>query len=165
MPKASHRLDLLLVPENIDADAPTDVLWEEFVQRGWMLGDGAAGPHGGDVIAGGFVRARVDRPSRIALFANALGGFRVGCPVSKRSIVPAFSAAYEAFRTGAPRELCCPACGAIHALESLDYAPAARYGRMAIWFADVATPSVSDEALALVRRALGPVATVLKRVG
>lgn len=113
-PRASSRLRLFLVPGPAGGPPAAEVL-AGLAEIDWGVGADA-------------VRAWSGAPR---FFANAQGGFRVSCPTTGGSLVAGFPAALEAWRLGGPRQLAC-ACGAVHDLDTLAYAPAAAFASTAI---------------------------------
>lgn len=166
MPHASHRLDLLLVPDDPERALDLDALAALFQiwQSAGALQNGAPGPERDRIIEGGFVRMSVDRPGRVALYANQQGGFRVWCPATRQGLAMAFSKAVERWRAGEPRSLRCPACGALHPLEALVLEPPGAFASGALVFADVGTAEIQPDAMRALTDALGPLRMVLRRV-
>lgn len=157
MPVPTHRLDLVVVPTPPDRWVDLAPLLARWSDRG-LLTDGAA-----ELVPGGVARVRVDRPDGVVLYANRQGGFRVGCPRCAANLVPAFSAAMRSWRAGGPRACACPACRVDLPLESLEFAPAAAFGRTAMVFHDVAAPTLTDAARADLDEAVGTWRIVLRR--
>lgn len=165
MARPGHRLDLLLVPPDPDARPveALNALLRELKQRGVVGAAGQPGPEAARWVEGGFARLRVDKPDRITLYANAQGGFRVRCPTCGANLVPTFSAALTAWRSGGPRRCTCPSCGADPPLEALDFQPPAAFGRVALVTHDAGGSALTGEAQALVQQHLGPWRQVLSR--
>ena len=139
VPRASHRLDLLLVPDEPER-VPDAAAFAEICER-WreegVLGEGGrGGPRAAALVEGGFSRLSLDLPGRVGFYANQLGGFRVRCPETGEPIVPAFNLAMADLRRGGPRSLHCPSCGQRHALEGLAFLPEAAFARGALILAD-----------------------------
>ena len=155
MPRASHRLDIVLVPINPDQEVDVNAL------RGLV----AQWRGRGDLVSGGQDAIRVDIPRRVALYGNQQGGFAVRCPSSAENIVPAFNRAVTTWRAGGSRSLRCPSCGDTHPLESLEFAPPAAFAMGAIVLAGVATAAISGVARAEAEAVLGPLRVILRRVG
>lgn len=153
MPRPSHRLDLVVLPD--EPCRPVPAAAAHALAAAWR----ATPPAGARGV-------RVDLPARISLYANQLGGFRVRCPVSGENLVPAFGPAIAAWRGGGPRSLVCPACGAPHALESLAFSPEAAFAAGGVVLADVASadlpPAAREQAAAHLG---GPVRVIARRVG
>lgn len=161
MPRPSHRIDVVLAVQPADRDpgAPAiDALWADLIGHGLILADGSAGPSADRLVAGGFARARTERHDAPVLYANLQGGFHVSCPVTGANVVPAFTAAVRDGR------MACPACGGVHALPDLAYAPPAAWSRAALVLADAEAATVGADGRAVVDRHLGPVAVVVRRV-
>jgi len=166
MPHPSHRLDLLVVPADPEAEierAAFERLLESWEATGWIEGDGP-GPAVGELLPGGFARVWRDDPGRVVLYANQQGGFRVQCPDTEAIISPAFGAALVAWKHGEQRVLDCPGCGEPHALEDCELRPHGAFGRGAVVFADAASTLLSSNARAALAEALGPVDVVIRRV-
>ena len=162
----SHRLDLNLVPSDPDS-RPIEragVLLERLQALGITDASGWAGVHASTLVPGGFRRIRIDDPGQVVLYANQIGGFRVACPDAGVSLVPEFRKALSAWRSGGVRALPCPACGSVHPLESLAYAPNATFGRMAVVISEVEDASLAVDAAAWVSEALGEWVLVRRRV-
>lgn len=167
MPPASHRLDLLLVPDQPERplDRPAwDALLRSWIGRGHVRGTGP-GPAAEALIEGGFRRLWLDDPGRVTFFGNHQGGFRVTCPATGLPIAPRFSEALTRWRGGGPRALDCPACGASHLLEAVRLDPPGAFGPFAVCLADVSALHLRPAARLEVEAALGPMVTVWKRVG
>lgn len=151
MPRPSHRLDLCVLPA--DPDRPVPAAAARALVAAWK----AAPPAGARAV-------RVDLPGEPSLYANQLGGFRVRCPETGENLVPAFGKAVRAWRHGGARSLACPACGQAHALEALDYAPAAAFAMGGVVLADVQESGLDPAALAVAAAHLGgPVRVIGKR--
>jgi len=128
--------------------------------------DATGGPgEGADwLVPGGFRRLRIDDPGRPVLYANQVGGFRVACPRDPGNVVRAFRQALIGWKAGGPRSMNCPACGDVHALEALDYAPAAAFGRLSIAIGEVEDANPGPDVQALIARFLGPCTLIRIRV-
>lgn len=124
---------------------------------------GAPGPSADRWVDGGFARLRVDDPGRTTLYANRQGGFRVQCPVDGSNIADSFARQVTAWRSGGPRALTCPACGAAHALEEVAAQPPLAFADLAVVTADADAPTPTPWAMALATRSLGPVRLVRTR--
>ena len=167
MPRARHRLDLLLIPRD-----PERVLertkWDSLMARWERMGvlqeerPGASAEH---LIRGGFDRLWLDQPGGIRLFANQQGGYRVHCPDCGSLITGAFVPALGAWRRGGERRMDCPECEASPSLESLDFRPRAGFAAWALVVSDVRSLELEQSFLDQAEAALGPLQTVLQRVG
>ena len=160
MPPAAHRLSLHLLPA--DPEAPVGAvraLFATLQAEGW-LADERPGPRA--LVAGGFLRARLETFDTVRFVSNWQGGFHVRCPVDARDVVGGFGRALEAWRAGGPRALGCD-CGAVHPLEALVYAPDAGFARGWITLADIADVRLDPVALARARAVVGEVRIVLRR--
>ena len=155
MPHASHRLDLVLLPVDPEAE-PDRPAFADFANR-WSGRLEQA-------IVGGARGLRLDDPGRVSLYANQQGGFRVRCPRSGENLASAFSAAVERWRSGAPRAMCCPACGEEHALEEITLIPPGGFARFAVVFVDAATLNLEPEPRAELESALGPLREIARRI-
>lgn len=156
MARATHRLDLLLVPGlDVPIERAHEVL-SALVQSGVCEPGGDAGPEGTAWVPGGFARIYVERPQGLTLFANRTGGFRVQCPDTAAPIVASFQQAMGRWRAGGPRTLSCPACDAIHDLDQLGFQPPAAFGTWALVTADAGSPELCAEARAQVEALIGP---------
>jgi len=129
---------------------------DQLLERLQLKSGRKPGSRAGELVDGGYASIRVDLPDDLVLYANGQGGFHVTCPVSGDNVVPTFGRALTAWRAGGPRALECPACGATHALEHLEFAPPAVFGRGAIVLVDVADATVRDAARGQLEEALGP---------
>ena len=163
MPRASHRLDVLLVPT--DPDRAGDAAAFAAVEAAWRCAGHLTAAGRGALVPGGFARLWFDAPGRVTLFANQQGGFRVTCPTQATNIAVAFSAAVESWRAGGPRALTCPACGARHPLEDATLAPPGAFARYAVVFADARSADPTPEARGALEAALGPLRVIARRVG
>ena len=158
-PRPGHRLDLYVVPEGRRPLPEHAELVARLAEV--ELGPGRVPAEAAErVVEGGFSSVRVDRPGGVHLYANGQGGFRVSCPASGDSIVPAFSKALSAWRQGGERALICPSCGDEHALEAVDFRPAAAFGSGALVLADVQDARLRPEGHALLEEILGPFTVV-----
>lgn len=165
MARASHRLDLVVVAGD-PADRPLSVESTLGALRdvGVIVGAGEPGPRAEALVAGGFVRVRVDDPGRTVLYANGQGGFVVRCPRGT-VVTHAWTSAYAAWKTGGPMEVRCPACGEVHPFGGLDYAPPATYGRFAVVIADAADGELAPAGASLFRGLFGTFSVIGRRVG
>ena len=164
----SSRLDLVLVPADpLRNESDGRWLLEDLVADGTIEPGGRAGVGAAEWLSAGFSRVSLDRPvptpDGLAFWSNRTGGFRVACPATGRSIVPAFGAATTGWRAGGPRTVPCPACGVVHRLEDLAYAPAAAFGPWAIVTSDAGGTTLTASASARVESWIGPHAVVLRR--
>lgn len=146
--KPTHRLAALLVPQDPALEpSPSAVqhCLDGLRARGILSGD-RPGPRVDSWSPGGFRRLRVDRPGRLALYANRQGGFHVRCPACKAQVAREMSAAWSR-RLGA---VACPACHQDTELAALEYRPPAAFARFALELSDVQTlvllpaPEITD---------------------
>lgn len=177
MARATHRLDLLVLPR--DPDAPADALAPviaAWVAAGFLrVGDDALASTGPGftsgtlrhayalgaraLVAGGVGHVVWMREAAARFLANRSGGFRVRCPSSGALVTDRLHPAMAAWRAGGPRVLAC-ACGGTHDLAVLDYVPAAGFARGWIELDDVGGADLVAEA-----RALAPDVRVVLRRG
>ena len=160
MPHASHRLDLLVVPT--DLHHSIDEAQTARLFAGWGLNSVGRSESMERLIEGGCNRIWLDRPGRLWLYGNQLGGFRVYCPESKALISAEFGRAHLAWKTGAARMLTCP-CGTEHALEDCVCSPPAAFATWAIVFADVESISLTPLVDSSIQAAIGPYRVVTRR--
>ena len=167
MPNPSHRLDLLITPNEAEREVGWDAVdavvgrWE---QMGALVGD-RPGPEVDRLVRGGFERFWVERAQRVRLFGNQQGGFYTTCPQTGGNIAACFQRALLHWRTGGERALSCPECGGEHALEALTYRPEVAFARGAVVFS--AVQSVQPEPLVLtdLEGPFGAVRVIHRRVG
>ncbi len=167
MPYASHRVDLHVVPEDPDAPPSSawDALWARGIAAGWWSADGDAGDRASEVVEGGFARATLERATPMRLVANGLGGFQVRCPGCAAPLARPWQIALAAWRSGGPRTLTCPACGAASDLHHLDLRPPAAFFQMGLQLVDVGYVAVAPALRASWEAELGPLRVVARRVG
>lgn len=135
--KPSHRLAALLVPEDPTLEPSPDQVQaclDGLRSRGLLSGDGP-GPNVDSWSPGGFRRLRVDRPGRLALYANRQGGFHVRCPDCQSSVVAEMSRAWSKRQPS----LVCRSCAQETGLPDLTYLPPAAYARFALELSQVQT--------------------------
>ena len=160
MPHASHRLDLLVVPtdphQTID-EAQTARLFAD-----WGLDAMGRSGNMERLIEGGCKRVWLDRPGRLWLYGNQLGGFRVACPDTNALISSEFGRAHRAWKAGAARMLACT-CGADHALEDCVFSPPAAFSTWAIVFADIEGISLTPLVESSIQATIGPYRVVTRR--
>jgi hypothetical protein len=159
----SHQLELLLVPREPWLVSRGLALLDRLRAEGVLDAGGAPGPAARRWCSGSFARLWLDDPGRVVLYANRQGGFRVQCPIRGEPIVRAFEAAVTAWRAGGPRELVCPGCGQIHALDDVAASPPLAFGRFAIVTSDVGHADLTPEGLAWAEEELGPTRMVARR--
>ena len=156
MPRPSSHLDVFLVPADL-ADLPEQSV---LVERLGSAGAGAgrsAGPRAEQLVRGGYRSVRIDRPPEPTLYANRQGGFRVSCPATGESIVPGFSKALSAWRSGGPAAVRqCPACGAEHPFDALHTAPLAAVGRGAVVLVDAGSVELTQAGNDAFNEMIGP---------
>jgi hypothetical protein len=137
------------------------------LQQAWekakLLRGDSAGDDPNGLISGGFVRLWLDLPSRMVLYANQQGGFRVSCPQTGGNIAAEFGAALSRWRSGGPRSLECSACKLPHALESCVLAPPGVFGASAIVFSDAGDIELSSRTRSDLLSAIGSFHVVVRR--
>ena len=156
MPRPSAHLDVFLVPVGL-ADLPEHAVLIDGLAAAGLASGRAAGPRAEAVLKGGYRSVRIDRPEHPTLYANRQGGFRVACPATGQTVVPAFSKALGAWRGGGQPELAgCPACGGDHAFDALDTAPLAAVGRAAVVLVDAGSVKLTEAGQAQLTELIGP---------
>jgi hypothetical protein len=167
LPRARHRLDLLLIPTDPELELPRsdwEALRAAWEDRG-LLQDDRPGTAAEQLIQGGFGRCWIDHPGGTHLFANQQGGYRVGCPSCATWITGAFVGALTSWRSGGERRMGCPRCEESVLLESLVFRPPAGFARWALVLSDVISLEPEPSLLGEAEAALGPLKFVLQRVG
>jgi hypothetical protein len=155
VPRPSPYLDLFLVPADLAALPDHDALTARLAEVGAAEGR-SAGPRAGSMVVGGYRGVRADRPPHPTLYANRQGGFRVVCPDTEVSVVPAFVAALQAWREGGVAVLePCPSCGGSHPFEALITRPPAAIGAGAVVLVDAGSAELTDAGTAAFREILG----------
>lgn len=152
-PPATRRFSLLLLPPEIE-DPPdrVDAALRALGQAGFVTSDGRPGLRG--LVEGGFAALTREGGAGVVFLSNGQGGFRVACPRTGESAVPAFNRAITAWRAGGPRRLACP-CGQPHDLADLRYRPAAGFARAWLRLADPARAELTPEGEAALVAAWG----------
>lgn len=165
MPHPSHRLDLYLVPTEPDRPPPADsaALWADLASRGWVDERGFAGLRAEELVAGGFVRARLDHPGEPVLYGNQQGGFRARCPACAGGVVRALGAALASWRAGGDRKVTCATCGVQTPLEGVDFQPAAHPARWAFVLADAEDATPTEPGLRVLSEHLGATLLIRRR--
>ncbi len=164
MPRASHRLDLLLVPSGDDVGVVA--AWRSaLIAERVTNPEGRAGPEAARLVAGGFGTVRLDIPGRRTLYANAQGGFRVACPHCGQNQVPAFTDAMRRTDRSGNAEITCSGCNAVLPLEQLEFAPPAAWGWSALELSDVASSGLTPWGDALLRAMDPSFRVVARRLG
>ncbi|MDP6933147.1 MAG: hypothetical protein QGG40_09530 [Myxococcota bacterium] len=160
------RVDLLLTPEDPDRIAdlpPYQRLLDTWRERGWLERD-SPGAARDALVTGGFARLWLDQRDRPSLFVNRLGGFRVRCPASGANVAGPFGQAVQSWRNGGSRILSCT-CGDTHPLENMDLQPPGAIACFAVVFGDARGNRLEPAALSELQEVLGPLRTLLHRVG
>lgn len=166
MPHASHKLELLWVPN--DPERPLDMgsidaLFGVWSARGLIEGD-APGRKANELIKDGFVRIWIDSPGRMWLYANQQGGFRVECPQCHEQIAGEFNRAFRDWKLGSARSLECPHCGSQPDLNDCHHRPDAAFAHWAVVLSGVQSLELGQGIQEEVEAALGGVKTVIRRV-
>ena len=165
MPIVKDRVDLIVAPLDPTHKFDESKILELFCKLGWVNHDGTAGSSAGGLIQGGFSRLWVDVPNRIALLANQQGGFRVACPTTGDSIIPAFTAANALLRKGGQNlNMDCTSCGSTHRLDGLAFRPPAIFSAGSLLIADVKQTELSTECLQVLNDVYGEVHYIARRV-
>jgi hypothetical protein len=161
MPHASRRLDLLVLPK--DVDQPLDESAVSGLFEGWGVDIRGHSPQASSLVEGGCKRIWLDQPGRLWLYGNQAGGFRVRCPTKGDNISAAFGRAHRAWKDGSPRTFDCTVCGAVHPLEACHFEPPAAFARWAVVFSDVGAPVLSAGTEAQLMAVLGPIQLIGRR--
>ena len=161
MPHASHRMDLLIVPEALDQ--PLDEAALEALFRRWGVGPNGRSDRTQTIVEGGCRRIWLDKPGRVLLYANQSGGFRVRCPESGDNIAQAFGRAHRDWKAGGSRTVGCPSCDQEHPLEGCVFEPPAAFSAWAIVLSDVGGVQLGTEFDAHVRDTIGPFQLIARR--
>lgn len=160
MPRASHRLNLLLVPADPErrpdpllAGQLFAALRAEAVTDAWDR----PGPRAEALHAGGFALFRADFPPEPVIYGNRQGGYRAVCPACGASVVAAVLQALKRWRASGDMGLRCERCGVPCSLSTVIYQPDAAPARFALELRDVERPifSPSAQVMELLERTLG----------
>ncbi len=153
--KPSHRLNLLLVPDDPERELDEAALESGLaaLRASGHLERDRPGPRVDALVVGGFALLRVDRPLEPTLYGNRQGGFYARCADCGASLAVEVGAALKRWRAGQGRGLSCPSCSSEQDLASLDYAPVAAPGRFALELRDVGSTELAE--LPELRAALG----------
>ncbi len=160
MPHASHRLDLVVVPNDLHCPLNLDAVAALFAR--WDLDDGGRSQQTNELVEGGCQRVWLDRPGRLLLYANQSGGFRVRCPRTGDNISALFGPAHRQWKSGSERQLRC-SCGEEHALEDCVFDPPGAFASWAIVFGSVNGARLMARASADLQELLGDHRVVLRR--
>ena len=160
MPHASHRLDLLVVPINPHEPLDEGVTARLFDE--WGLDGGGRCENMERFIEGGCNRIWMDRPGRLWLYGNQLGGFRVRCPDTNTLISSEFGRAHRAWKAGAERVLACP-CGSDHGLDACIFSPPAAFATWAVVFSDIGGTALTPLGESSLHAAVGPYRVLTRR--
>ena len=160
MPHASHRLDLLVLPSDLNSTA--DELAFAALSDRWHLDARGECRDSAELVEGGCRRVWFDRPGRLMLYANQTGGFRTRCPDTSAVVSSEFGRAHRAWKAGGPRTMTC-ICGAVHALEDVVLQPPGAFARWAVVFSSAEGLALTERAMADLVELFGPVRTVIRR--
>jgi hypothetical protein len=166
MPHASHKLELLLVPNVPERPldmVSIDALFDVWSGRGLIEGDGP-GRNADELIKDGFVRIWIDSPDRMWLYANQQGGFRVQCLHCDEHIAGEFNRAFRMWKKGAARCVVCPHCGVQTDLNDCQHRPDAAFACWAIVLSGVQSLGLGQGIREEVEQSLGPIKMVVRRV-
>ena len=161
MPHASHRLDLVIVPQDLEQtlhEATIQALFES-----WGVDSRGHTGKADQIVAGGCRRIWLDQPGRLWLYGNQSGGFRVQCPRCQDNISAAFGRAHRAWKQGSERVVECPSCGSVYGLEDCDFRPPAAFAHWAIVFADVGSGELQAEVSDQLTAAIGAFQVIIRR--
>ena len=161
MPHASHRIDLLVLP--VDPDQPINEGAVAGLFEVWGLDERGRCRAMDQLIEGGCGRIWIDRPSRVWLYGNQSGGFRVHCPVTKENIAGPFGVAHRTWKNGGSRTMQCPSCGDVHRLEDVIFRPPAAFARWALVFSNAASVVLPPSTSAQINAALGETQYIIRR--
>ena len=163
MPRASHRVDLLLVPDDLQRIPCAEAF--AVVKQMWTAAGLLEPASGSGLVQGGFRRLWLDLPDRLWLYANHQGGYHVRCPQSGGNLAAIFSAAVQDWRHGGEFALRCPCCDRSHALDAIILAPPGAFARGAVIFSDVGSLTLADGVLEALQPVLGECREIVRRVG
>lgn len=163
MPRASHRVDLLLVPVDPQRIPCAEAFAE--VEQGWRDAGLLEAKNGSGLVLGGFRRLWLDLPDRLWLYANHQGGYYVRCPQTGGNLAHSFSAAVQDWRRGGRFALDCPHCGQSHALDAVTLAPPGAFAKGAVIFSDVGSVDLADGVIEVLLPVLGESREIVRRVG
>jgi hypothetical protein len=149
---ASRRIAIVAAPAEIDRGGWASVALAALAASG-LAGDA--------LVPGGHGPVAAFEEDRPRFLGNSLGGFQVRCRDSGRPVARPFARALEGWRSGGPRSMACP-CGALHALEDLDFRPPALFARSWIEIRDAASAELAPAAVATLG-ALGGVRIAWRR--
>ena len=160
MPHASHRLDLLALPADLNSTADASAF--AALSERWSLDGRGKSSDLTALVEGGCRRVWFDRPGRLMLYANQTGGFRTRCPVTAAIVSSEFGRSHRAWKEGGPRTMAC-VCGAVHALEDVILQPAGAFARWAVVFASAQSLALTERAVADLVELFGPIQTIVRR--
>ena len=166
MPRASHRLDLIIVPSDIRR-VPDQTAFDHLCRR-WQtcgeLNENGEGPGLDSLISGGFRRVWLDLPGRVVLYTNQQGGYRVNCPECNINLAAEFSLSVQQWRSGAPRRMTCVGCKVDSPLERLLLSPPGAFAQGGIVFTDVGSLQTSSKLQVDAQSVVGPGTFIYRRV-
>lgn len=158
-PRARHRVDLLLVPTDMNRrpDATAFAALHEDWEATGRLQDSS-------LIDGGFRRVWLDNPGFVSLYANQQGGFSAHCPTTEQRVTRAFGRAVQGWRDGQPHAMVCPACQNTHRLTDVRLRPDGAFARCAVVFTDVDSIRLGDTVQDMLQSVLGESRIVVRRM-
>lgn len=144
-PHASRRLNLVLVPKDLDRtldEAMLKIHWAQWQAQGLITARGRKGPEGEQWVADGFVLLRVDRPPGVGVYGNRVGGFHVDCPSCEQPIAGPWGKAVQDLKAQGEWALSCPHCGRALGPNQARTLPVAAIARFALELRDVGSASL-----------------------
>ena len=160
MPHASHRLDLLALPSDLNSPA-NETAFIALAERWGLDARGESGDSHA-LVEGGCRRVWFDRPGRLMLYANQTGGFRARCPDTAALVSAEFGRSHRAWKAGGPRTMAC-VCGGVHPLEDVVLQPAGACARWAVVFSSAEGLGLTKRARGDLEELFGPVQVIVRR--
>ena len=145
-------------------------LFQDWIERNYIGRLGIPTPKGISYFGFGmFNKLTVDRSNDVRLYANHQGGYRVFCPNTMSLMTDVFSASIHRWRSNGRTKsdftVDCNACGIPHAFNELIGRPSIAFGKGAIRLINVDQSTSESSFLLDLEAQIGPINTVLKRVG
>ena len=157
MPKASHRLNLRLLPPH--PRDPLGAIVERLVDAAYLQPMGAAyTPGTRPLLNGSFQVALVLSDPGPRFYSPGQGGFRVRCPHCQNNLVPAFSSAL----TRQDLALRCT-CGQEFPLTALEFQPPCAFASACLELRDVQESTLFPDAHRLFEQSWGGLRVLLHR--